>query len=206
MASATMAPLLRGAVQAALSNVTATTALMSTAAPSAAPADTVDACTTGNCPIVVTVCVLYVCVCIQCSYEYTCNRSPVKLISNLQLALGTQVSAHGRASKLHECNQEFACKHPRACLRDDVPCLRACVCVCSLALFCVRRQAVLRAAATIILFAVPVAADAVQWRLAILGDIPGLMFCTSFVLFCTSAMAEMFEVRRFRYRGRCCCC
>ena len=206
-----MAPLLRGAVQTALSNVTATTALMSTAAPSAAPADTVDACTTGNCPIVVTVCVLYVCVCIQCSYEYTCNRSPVKLISNLQLALGTQVSAHGRASKLHACNQEHrtrlhASTPGPACETMCRVCVRVRVCVCSLASFCVRRQAVLRAAATIILFAVPVAADAVQWRLAILGDVPGLMFCTSFVLFCTSAMAEMFEVRRFRYRGRCCCC
>ena len=52
----------------------------------------------------------------------------------------------------------------------------------------------MRAAAIVIIFAVPAEADAVQWRLVVLSDIPGLIYCSIFVLFCTSAMAHMFEV------------
>lgn len=112
-------------------------------APSAAPTSTDDACASGNCPIVVTLCILYMCVAIQCGYEYTSNKSPVRLISNLQLALAT--------------------------------------------------QAVIRAAAIVVIFAVPAESDAVQWRLVVLSDIPGLVYCGVFVLFCTSAMAHMIE-------------
>jgi len=107
-----------------------------------------DTCSSGNCPIVVILCILYLCCTGQCAYEFTCNRSPVHLISNLQLALAT--------------------------------------------------QGVIRAAAIVVIFAVPSEEIAVQWRLVVLSDVPGIVYCCIFVLFATAAIGQMLPGDRSR--------
>jgi hypothetical protein len=55
-------------------------------------------------------------------------------------------------------------------------------------------QTIIRAAALIIIFAVPTdTEDSVQWRLVVLSDLPGLLFCCIFVMFCTVTIAKMME-------------
>jgi hypothetical protein len=100
-------------------------------------------CGNDNCPIVVVLCCFYLVCAMQDGYEYTFNRSPVILISNMQLALAT--------------------------------------------------QALVRAAAIVILFAVPSEDIASQWRLLVLSDVPGLAFCCIFVLTMTAILSKLTE-------------